>query len=275
MVDAGFNVTVFARAGSKTSFPSTVTIAEVDFNSVPALTSALKGQDAVVSTLGTPSMASQTNVIDAALAAGVKRFIPSEFGSDTTNPKVRALPVFRDKVAAEDYLSKKASEGAITYTLIFNGALLDWGMRTPFIIDLHGKSAELFDGGDRPFSATKTTTVGKAVARILSHYEETKNRPVWVQDAIVTQNQLVALGEKLTGSKFDTKVVSTADLESSAYVELGKESPDPNVWVSFIRRAAWAEGYGGDFKKTDNALLGLKEMTEGEIEDLVASFCPK
>ncbi|MCJ1432691.1 hypothetical protein MMC27_002048 [Xylographa pallens] len=275
LVSAGFSVTVFTRAGSKTSLPSSVKIAEVDFDSESALTSALKGQDAVVSTLGAMAMAAQTNVINAAIAAGVKRFIPSEFGSDTTNPKARALPVYRDKVAAEDFLAKKASEGAITYTLVFNGALFDWGMMIPFILNLGGKSAELYDGGDRPFSTSKTTTVGKAIAGILSHYEETKNRPVYIQDAIVTQNKLVALGEKLTGSKFDTKIVKTAELESAAYVELGKESPDPNLWFSFIKRAVWAEGYGGDFKKTDNALLGLKSMSESEIEGLVASFCPK
>ncbi len=41
-------------------------------------------------------MAAQINVINAAIAAGIKRFIPSDFGSDTTNPKACALPVYRE-----------------------------------------------------------------------------------------------------------------------------------------------------------------------------------
>ena len=220
-------------------------------------------------------MAAQTNVINAAIAAGVKRFIPSEFGSDTTNPKARVLPVYRDKVAAEDYLEIKASEGAITYTLVYNGAFLDWGLMVGFLVNLQGKSAELYDGGDRPFSTSTTSTVGKAVAGVLSHYEETKNRAVYVHDAITTQKKLVALGEKLMGSKFDVKTVKTAELESAAYVELGKESPDPNLWFSFIKRAVWGEGFGGDFKKTDNALLGIKGLSESEIEGVAAGFAPK
>lgn len=275
MVKAGFSVTVFSRSGSKTSLPSSVKSVEVDFESVQSLTSALKGQDAVVSTLGAMAMAAQTNVINAAIAAGVKRFIPSEFGSDTTNPKARALPVYRDKVAAEDYLENKASEGVITYTLVYNGAFLDWGLMVGFLVNLQGKSAELYDGGDRPFSTSTTSTVGKAVAGVLSHYEETKNRPVYVHDAVTTQKKLVALGEKLTGSKFDVKTVKTAELESAAYVELGKESPDPNLWFSFIKRAVWGEGFGGDFKKTDNALLGIKGLSESEIEGVAAGFAPK
>lgn len=47
-----FNVTVLVRSASKASFPSSVKVVEVDFTSVPALTNALKGQDALVSTVG-------------------------------------------------------------------------------------------------------------------------------------------------------------------------------------------------------------------------------
>lgn len=95
------------RAGSRTKLPSSVKSIDVDFSSLDSLKAALKGQDAVVSTLGAFAAAQQTSLIDAAIAAGVKRFIPSEFGSDTTHPKVSALPVYRDKVAAQQYLKEK------------------------------------------------------------------------------------------------------------------------------------------------------------------------
>jgi hypothetical protein len=39
-----------------------------------------------VSVVGSPALASQKDYIDAAVQAGVKRFIPSEFGSDTQAP---------------------------------------------------------------------------------------------------------------------------------------------------------------------------------------------
>jgi hypothetical protein len=42
--------------------------------------------DAIVSVVGSLALPSQLSYIDAALKAGVKRFIPSEFGCDTQAP---------------------------------------------------------------------------------------------------------------------------------------------------------------------------------------------
>ena len=49
----------------------------------------LAGLDIVVSAVGTPGLAAQPSVIKAAKAAGVRRFVPSEFGMDTGAPGVR------------------------------------------------------------------------------------------------------------------------------------------------------------------------------------------
>src|SRR5690242_16544214 len=87
LLAAGFSVTALTRQGSSSAskLPSdaNLTVKEVDFTSVPSLTEALKGHFAVVSTLATIAVGSQDLLIDAAAAAGVTRFIPSEFGSDT------------------------------------------------------------------------------------------------------------------------------------------------------------------------------------------------
>ena len=241
------------------------------------MTSALKGQDAVISTLGAFAPHLQLNVINAAIAAGVSRIIPSEFGSDNTNPKAKALPVYRDKVAAQDFLKAAAAKGQVTYNLIFNGPILDWGLMVGFLIDAKNQKAELYDGGDVPFSATTGASIGKAVIGALSHPEETKNRPVYVQDAVVTQNQLIKLAKKLgQNGTWDTKVVETEGLEQSGYVELGKlvkgEEADPTWPYNFIKRAVWGEGFGGQFPKVDNELLGVKGLGEGEISGLIKAF---
>jgi hypothetical protein len=44
------------------------------------------GIDAVVSLVGAAALTQQKGAIDAAVEAGVKRFIPSEFGCDTQAP---------------------------------------------------------------------------------------------------------------------------------------------------------------------------------------------
>ena len=142
-----------------------------------------------------------------------------------------------------------------------------------FLVDVKGQKAELYDGGDRRFSTTRVTTVGDAIVAVLSHYEETKNRLVRIQDAVVTQNQLIGIAKRLGKSgSWDTKVVETAQLESAAYGELSKANPDPTWPYWFIKRAVWGEGFGGEFEVTDNKLLGLNGLNESELEGVVKTF---
>ena len=129
-----FNIRVLRRIGSSSTFPPGVDVVDVDFDSVDSLTAALKDQDAVVSTVGMLQILPQRTIIDAAIAAGVKRFIPSEFGSNVSNPRNRAYPVYAHKVQIQEYLSEKAKTSGITYTYIYNNAFLDWGLEQNFLL---------------------------------------------------------------------------------------------------------------------------------------------
>ncbi|KAI9790636.1 MAG: hypothetical protein M1816_004969 [Peltula sp. TS41687] len=271
-----FNVTAFTRDPSKGSYPDSVKVVKADYSSVEALTEALKGQDAVVSSLHAAATDEQFRLAEASIAAGVKRFLPSEFGVDTINPKSRALPVFGGKVKLQEYLKKKAAEGAITYTLVFTGSFFDWALGVGFIINTKERKVELYDGGENQFSATTVAGVGKAIVGVLTHYEETKNRAVAIQEALVSQKQLLKIAQKITNTtddQWEIKVTETAPLEEAAYEELKKESPNALLWIyNLIKRAVFAEGYGGRFDKVDNELLGLKEFTDDDLEALVAKY---
>lgn len=241
-----------------------------------SLASALKGQDAVVSTLNDAFVPVQLNLIEAAVKAGVKRYIPSEFGCDTTIPKTAALPVFSGgKVAVQKVLKEKAETGSLSYTLVVTGPLLDWGLMVGFILDVKNKQAKLYDGGDRVFSTTTLADVGKAVAGVLSKPAETKNRAVFVQSTATTLKSLVAAAKKAAGSSegWTENVVKVEDLEAEAYTELKKENPDPSIFaVKFIQVGIFGEGYGAHFSKLDNELLGVKELSESELEAVVARY---
>lgn len=56
------------------------------------------------SVLASEATGSQIALIDASIAAGVKRFKPSEFGTDLTNPQFIALPVCSYKAATQGVL---------------------------------------------------------------------------------------------------------------------------------------------------------------------------
>jgi hypothetical protein len=265
LLAAGFTVTALTRADSRSTFPPAVKVVPVDYDSLDSLTAALKGQDAFVSTVAILAIGAQIRLIDAAIAAGVKRFIPSEFGSN--NPLARRLPVFADKVKVQDYLVQKVQERGneeFSYTCVYNSVFFDWGLKIGFLL---GK--ERYDGGERKFSTTRLETIGKAVAGVLRHAEETKNMHVFVHDAVVTQNQLAAL----SGKKWEAGDVSTDVAEREAYAELGKEQPNfASAMFGFVKRAIWGEGYGGEFTKVDNELLGISMMSEREIEQLVKEY---
>lgn len=79
-----FNITVVARHTSNSEVPAkdNVRQVKVDISSHQALVDAFRGNDAVVLTLGDlPNMVQNTKTLtDAAIDAGVKRIILSEFG---------------------------------------------------------------------------------------------------------------------------------------------------------------------------------------------------
>lgn len=131
LLAAGFSVTGVTREASTNStpkFPDTVPVKSVDYTSFDALKAAFKNQDAVVSVVGAPGVPAQKTAIDAAIAAGVKRFIPSEFGINTREVRGTSIgKILAGKIAIVDYLEEKVKEGVdLTWTGLSTGLFFDW-----------------------------------------------------------------------------------------------------------------------------------------------------
>lgn len=278
MVESGkFEITVLKRIDSDSVIPHPVKVIEVDYESVESLTSAVRGQDVVICTLAHIGPEIQERLVEASVAAGVKRFVPGEFGS-VINEVTGKLPVLANKVKVEQQLEAYARDRKITYTYLFNGPFLDWGLKMSFVLNLAHYKPEIYDGGDSLFSTTTTETVGKAVAGILTHYEETKNRAVFVQDTLTSQNKLLAIVKKLTpGKTWATVPVDTAEMKAQADANVGKGIFDMNTMYAYLYVANFSKdkAYGAHFQKLDNELLGIKEKTEEEIETIVQTYLPK
>ena len=120
-----FDITVLSRKESEATFPANVTVRKTDF-SVTDLELILKGQDVVISALGAAGFQEQRKIVDAAISAGVKRFIPSEFSASSEDEAVLTLlPLFQEKKNLIDYLRSKESSG-MSWTGIATGLLFDW-----------------------------------------------------------------------------------------------------------------------------------------------------
>jgi hypothetical protein len=264
-------VTAITRPTSKATFPASVKVVKADVSSVESLTAAFQGQDAVVSAVGTEGLPGQHVSIDAAIAAGVKRYLPSEFGSDLGNPKVAALPVFGYKVATQKHLEEAiAAKPGMTYTTVVNGPFLDWGINVGFLINLNDGKPKLYDGGNTVFSSTTLASVGQAVVGVLSHYEETKNKRVFVRDIDISQNQLLDLAKKIAPEKkWEPIVVDTAAIEKASNEALAKGEVTMQVMYGYLMRGIFGEGYGSKMETDDNKLLGIAGKTEADVEAML------
>lgn len=267
-----FNVTALTREGSNSTFPPNVTVARVDYGSISNLTEALKGQDAFISTVGTAGVGQQQKLVDAALAAGVKRFIPSEFGCDTTNPNSANLPVYKAKVEMQQCLEDKCKGSCMTYTLVLNNAFLDWGIKVGFLIDLKEKKMTRYDGGERRFSTTLLSTIAQGVVGVLNHPEETANTAVRIHDLILTQNKMLAMAKKAVGGQgwtVDDKTTVENEEEAYKMLQNGEGESRGPAMIKFLMSGVFREGYGGAFEQNDNTLLGIEGMSEHQVEELM------
>ncbi|KAG4420981.1 hypothetical protein IFR04_005850 [Cadophora malorum] len=266
-----FNVTVLTRHESKATFPSAAKVVRVDYSSLDSLKSAFQGQDAIVSTLSALALSDQTRMIDAAIAAKVQRFIPSEFGSDLQNPKARALPVFAGKVEVQNYLVEKVkSSPDFSYTIIRNGFFLDWGLQVGFILNTKDFKPTIYGSGDQEFSSTSLPAVGQAVVGVLSKAAETANKVVYVEEIALTQNKILAMAKKLTPGKTWEPVQGDLDaMKAASDARLQKGLFDDETFIPYIFMAGFGEGYGGKVQKVDNELLGVKRATEADVEAIL------
>jgi hypothetical protein len=130
LLDAGFAVTVLTREGSTSTskLPSEVVSKEVDYSSVDSLRSALEGQDGLVSTVATGAVGGQRPLVDAAVAVGVKRIIPSEFGINTRflgNSQIGTI--LQGKIQTLNYIHEQSKKNpSFTWTGISTGLFFDW-----------------------------------------------------------------------------------------------------------------------------------------------------
>jgi hypothetical protein len=120
----GFSVSVLVRDSSKAVPPAGVTVHRTDY-SESSLLLAFKGQDAVVNTITMPDFEEQKKLIDIAILAGVKRFIPAEFGIDTSKEEtVEIMTFLKVKPRVIQYL--RSIQDKITWTGIITGPFFDW-----------------------------------------------------------------------------------------------------------------------------------------------------
>ncbi|KAM5350210.1 hypothetical protein ACJ41O_006715 [Fusarium nematophilum] len=265
-----FNLTVLVREPSFADGRLPVSVKVIDYDNPGCIVKALEGQDAVVSAVSRDAIPLQARLVEAAVTAGVKRFIPSEFGANLQNPQTRQLINNKEKVRVEELLEHYARLGRMTYTFIYNNVFLDWGMRSGLILDPKGATVNLFDGGARQVSMSRVPTVAKAGANVLLHAEETTNRSIYIHEATVSQLELYSIAREIFPKKeWKATVVDTEELQEKALAQMRSGIPNMSVFHAFAVRGGFAEGFGNQFGDQDNTLVGIQPMSAADIQHLI------
>ncbi|KEF61120.1 uncharacterized protein A1O9_02685 [Exophiala aquamarina CBS 119918] len=268
--EPSFSVTVVARSTSKAKFPDNVALKPVsDDFTTDELIPALAGQDAVVVTVGGTKAAVQLRIADAALQAGVQRFIPADFGSFDSNSEL-SLKLMPQYVAKGDVrrhcekLAQKSSSegGSFSWTALVCGHFFDYledGLLQAFPKRNYSR---IFDGGEIKWSATTLETVAKATAAVLLKAEETKNKRLFIESFLITQNQLQEVLEKVTDQKWEVEQVESEKFMAETKAEIERNPGNHEAIEDLVGVVGIVEGNWEEKEGFANELLGLK------LEDL-------
>lgn len=267
LADSSFNVSVLSRASSKATFPSNLNIIKVDYSDKNALTKALVGQDVVISAVGGEAIDTDFGIVlaEAAIDAGVKWIIPSEFGGDYDDPIIDTIPVLASKPTVGKLLIKNQSR--IAHTFISPGMFLDWSFDNGFTgFDIRNRTATIFDEGVRRQSGTTLPYIAKAVVAILHHPEIALNKRIFIANTTFSQQEALAYFEKETGTKWTVIPASAKETYNNANKELA-EGKITEAFVDYIRSLIYGDNKSFLFEgRTSNKELGIPTLP---LEQLV------
>ena len=271
MKESCFTVSVLQRASSKAKIHRTVHLITVtDSYPEEELKAAFKGQDVIINCITSLDVSEQYRFIDAAIEAGVRRYVPSEYGLDNLKPEAQALNmVFRDKGKVQEYLRSKTD--VIEWMSVSCGMWIKWSMEHDFLgMHVREKRFVLWDEGEGYFSCTTEENTALAVVNALSrHPEETKNKNLFLSDFAITQRQLLAEIERQTGEKFSVEKLDSYKLieEKQAAFEAG----DRYATYALIETGFVTGRYGGHLEKSGEILNEELGLPRQNLQEVVAN----
>lgn len=187
-----------------------VTIVDVDMTNPGQLTVACEGVDCVVSALQglhDVIVGLQSRLLDAAIAAGVPRFIPSDFATDFTTLPAGENRNFDLRREFMEYIDSTPMRA----TSIMNGAFADLLMRDMPLLDFSKKQAGYWDDPDR--RADFTTMDDVAAYTAAAALDINTPRLLRIASFQLSPAELAEAANEVTGDSFTlVNMGSLADL---------------------------------------------------------------
>jgi len=179
-------------------------IVEGDSENLEQATNAAKGCDTVLSLVSGATLFSGKEEIlfNAAKAAGVKRFVPSQYGIDTTKAGYATITAEKEK------LLDKIKASGVEWTQILTGFFYEFWYSEATGFDWKNHKAVAIGNDDIKASATAMADIAKFIPEILLD-PKSKNAAVHVCSSTHSSNEAIKIFEEVSGKKFEVTHKST------------------------------------------------------------------
>ena len=174
-------------------------IAEVDFNSVSEVSGACMGGSCVISALSglrETIVETQALLLDAAVKAGVPRFIPSDFSIDFT----KLLPGTNRNLDLRREFHKRLNQAPIAATSIFNGMFTDLLTGQAPIILFKLRRVVYWEDADQQLDLTTMDDTAEFTAA--AALDSSAPRFLRIAGDRISAHGLAEVASEITGKKF-------------------------------------------------------------------------
>ncbi|KAK4496715.1 hypothetical protein PRZ48_012698 [Zasmidium cellare] len=265
------SITAITRKETTSNFPEKVITQYVEYDQPQTLVNALRGQDALIITVGffAPKNLSSL-LVRAAGDAGVPWILPSEWSPDSADDdlvkdisSLQNMPIVREEIKAL---------GKSSYIALCCGLWYEWCLSTPvlFGIDCIGRKATLFDEGNTKINTSTLAQVGRSVAALLSLtirsedgpcLEQFRDRHVYTSSFCVSQNEMLESILCVTGTERTQWAIENRPVQQyyNEGVEARKKGTVREVGRQVYSRVFFDDD-AGNFEKRmglSNDILGL------------------
>ncbi|KAF2795208.1 isoflavone reductase family protein [Melanomma pulvis-pyrius CBS 109.77] len=241
-----------------------------DFSS-QSLESVFAGQNLVISTIAGGDYDLQVRIIDAAIAAGVKRFIPHEFAQDSLNRGLQErIPRSQTRARIIDYLrGVSITHTAFEWVAVAVGCILDKMLVSGDLgFDLQWESATIHGTGTEKFAATSLGRVGVVIASVVRNWHMVKNQFVYAAGVLVSANEVLASLERSTTSTWSVGYSTVDDCIREGELRIERGFPDSGMFL-MERSILYDESLNAANAFQHQSVNGLLQLESETVEAIV------
>lgn len=186
-------------------------VCQANYDSVEEMTQAFAGGDRIyivsAATIGEIRVQQHKNVVDSAIAAGVKHITYTSF-LGASDPAYAHVYVTPDHTATEAYIHKRHEETGVAYNFMQDNLYLENFLTTSVMLALMSGNKWYTTAGERKATFIPKDDVARvAAASLLSRGEDNKTYKICGSESIA-QRDIAALISELSGQQIEYCPVS-------------------------------------------------------------------